>query len=183
MLLRAYCTAKISDERALKEQLSILIESWPETNESRKAAEIIAYLNQALPELKVEEDRVIASELYVADTTAIHSFILLINDPGFNINLATFDVISYNIDNYTNNNYKTEGLLIDNNYVMITVSGFPDYNTAFNYYKAFNAEKLVRNPKGSKIQISIISIENLKALINDKDPGRYQLFFIENYLK
>jgi hypothetical protein len=183
MLLRAYCTAKISDERAFKEQLSLLIEAWPKTDESKRAEEIIAFLNQALPELKVEEDRVIASELYVADTTAIHSFILVITDPGFNINLATFDVISYNIDNYTNNNYKTEGQLIDNKYVMITVSGFPDYNTAFDYYKAFNAEKLVRNPKGSKIQSFIISIENLNVLINDKDPGRYELFFNENYLK
>ena len=157
--------------------------SWPKTIESNKAEEIISFLNQAMPELKVEEDRIIASEIYVADTSAIHSFIMLITDPGFNINLATFDVISYNIDNYTNNNYKSEGQLIDNKYVMITVSGFPDYKTAFDYYNSFNAEKIVRNPKGSKIDISIISNENLKVLNNDKDPGRYKMFFIDNYLK
>ena len=183
MLLKAYCIAKISDERAFKEALTLVIESWPKTIESNKAEEIISFLNQAMPELKVEEDRIIASEIYVADTSAIHSFIILITDPGFNINLATFDVISYNIDNYTNNNYKTEGQLIDNKYVMITVSGFPDYKTAFDYYNSFNAEKIVRNPKGSKIDISIISDENLKVLNNDKNPGRYKMFFIDNYLK
>jgi hypothetical protein len=183
MLLKAYCIAKISDERAFKEALTLVIESWPKTIESNKAEEIISFLNQAMPELKVEEDRIIASEIYVADTSAIHSFIMLITDPGFNINLATFDVISYNIDNYTNNNYKTEGQLIDNRYVMITVSGFPDYNTDFDYYNSFNVEKIVRNSKGSKIDISIISDENLKVLNNDKDPGRYKMFFIDNYLK
>ncbi len=183
MLLKAYCIAKISDERAFKEALNLVIESWPETVESKKADEIISFLNQALPELKVEEDRIIASELYLADSSAIHSFILLVADPGFNVNLATFDVISYNIDNYTNNNYKTEGQLIDNKYVMITVSGFSDYNTAFDYYNSFNVEKLVRNPRGSKILSFIISDENLKVLNNDKDPGRYQMFFNENYLK
>ena len=55
------------------------------------------------------------------------SFVLIITDPAFNINQATFDVISYNIDNYTNKNYRTEGLLVDNKYIMITVSGFSDY--------------------------------------------------------
>lgn len=183
MLLKAYCIAKISDERAFKEALNLVIESWPETIESNKAEEIIAFLNQSLPELKVEEDRIIAAELYVADSTAVHSFILLVSDPGFNVNLAAFDVISYNIDNYTNNNFKTEGQLIDNKYVMITVSGFPDYYAALDYYNLFNAEKLVRNPRGSKIQSFIISDENLKVLNNDKDPGRYQMFFNDNYLK
>ena len=51
---------------------------------------------------------------------------LIITDPAFNLNQASFDVISYNIDNYTNKNFKTEGSLVDNKYIMITVSGFSD---------------------------------------------------------
>ncbi len=51
-------------------------------------------------------------------------------DPSFNINQASFDVISYNIDNYTNKNYRTDGQLVDNKYVMITVSGFTDNTQA-----------------------------------------------------
>ena len=117
LLLRAYSVARISDERSFKEELNKLIKAWPETVESKKAAEIIAFLNQKIPELKVEEDKEIAAELYVADTTKIHVFALIITDPAFNINLATFDVISYNIDNYTNNNYRTEGTLVDNKYI------------------------------------------------------------------
>lgn len=183
LLLHAYSVARISNERTFIEELKILIKTWPETAESRKAAEIIAFLNQKIPELKVEEDKVIASGLYIADTTATHVFALIISDPGFNINQANFDVISYNIDNFTNKNYRTEGVLVNNKYIMITVSGFSDFAQAFGYYNTFSAEKYVRNPSASRMMTFIISNDNLNVLNKDKDPGRYQLFFIENYLK
>jgi len=181
MLLRAYSIARVSDERRFKEELNLLRKTWPETAESKKAGEIIAFLNQAVPELKVEEDKKIAQELYSADTTSNHVFVLIITDPAFNINLATFDVISYNIDNYTNNNYRTEGLLVDNKYIMITVSGFSDYGQLLDYYMSFSAEQFIRNPSGTKMMTFIINDDNLRVLNSDKDPGRYQLFFMENY--
>jgi hypothetical protein len=104
-------------------------------------------------------------------------------DQTFNINQATFDVISYNIDNYTNKNYRTEGTLPNNKYVMITVSGFGNYRQTLDYYNKFDAEKNIRNPAGKKILTFIINNENLKILNNDGNPGRYQLFFMENYMK
>jgi tetratricopeptide (TPR) repeat protein len=182
MLLRAYSVARISDERTFKEELSVLIKSWPESKESIKAKEIIAFLNQKLPELKVEEDKQIARELFVADTSRVHLFTLIISDPSFNINLATFDVISYNIDNFTNKNYRTEGTLVDNKYIMINVTGFRDYTQALEYYNSFRIDKFVRNPSGSKMFSFIISNDNLNALNTDKNPEMYLLFFQENYV-
>ena len=109
--------------------------------------------------------------------------LLIITDPAFNINQASFDVISYNIDNYTNKNFKTEGALIDNKYVQIVVSGFADFTQAMNYYRSFKPEKYVRNPTGAKMMTFIISTDNLNAFKDDKNPDRYLLFFKENYLK
>jgi len=183
MLLHAYCIARTSDERSFKEDLSKVVKGWPESSESKKAGEIIAYLNQKLPELKVEEDKQIAAELYMQDTASSQVFILVINDPGFNINLASFDVISHNIDNYTNKNYKTEGIIVDNKYVTITVSGFRDYAEAIGYYNSFNIEKLVRNVSKSNMYSFIIARGNLDMLNKDKNPDRYLLFFREHYLK
>ena len=183
MLLRAYSVARIQDERRFKEELNNVVKVYPESAESKKALEIIAYLNQKSPELKVEEDKKIATELYVADTTLTHVFALVISDPAFNINLATFDVISNNIDNYTNKNYRTEGSLVNKKYIMITVSGFSGYTEAMKYYNAFRTEKIVRNSSAAKMITFIISDKNLKVLASDKNPERYQLFFMENYLK
>ena len=182
MLLKAYSIARIADERTFKDELNKLIKQWPECEESKKAGEIIAYLNEKMPELKIEEETVIAKELFIADTTGSHVFVLIISDPGFNINLATFDVISYNIDNYTNNNYRTEGTVIDKKYIMIKVSGFVSYSQAMDYYRNFRTTSLIRNPSGSRMFTFIINSANLEALNEDKNPERYLLFFNENYL-
>jgi outer membrane protein assembly factor BamD (BamD/ComL family) len=182
MLLKAYSVARISDERAFKEELNAVVKTWPSSNESKKASEIIAYLNQKIPGLKVEEEKEIAKELFIADTLAAHTFVIIIENPEFNLNQAAFDVISYNIDNYTNNNYRTQGELIDNKFIMITVSGFAKFVQSMDYYKSFNTEKVVRNPSGSRIYSFIISNNNLRTLRTDKNPDRYLLFFRENYL-
>ena len=131
----------------------------------------------------MEEEKEIAAELYKKDTTVTHIFALIIPDPAFNINQATFDVISYNIDNYTNKNYRTEGTLGKSKYIMITVSGFRDYTQAMDYYNKFNAEKNIRNSSGKNMMTFIINMENLKLLNTDGNPERYQLFFRDNYLK
>ena len=183
LLLRAFSVGRASDERAFRVELNNVIKAWPETAESKKASEIIVYLNQKTPELKVEEDKKIATEIYIADSTATQVFALIINDPAFNLNQASFDVISYNIDNFTNKNYKTEATKIENQFILITVSGFSGFSQAIDYYNAFKTEKVVRNTAGAKMMTFIISDDNLKVLKNDKNPGRYQLFFKERYLK
>jgi hypothetical protein len=182
MLLRAYSIAGTSGERSFREELTRLNKTWPQTDEAKKANELIAYLDQKLPELKIEEDKVIAAELYIADTTALYSYVVIIMDPSFNINQASFDVISYNIDNYTNKNYRTEGILVDNKYIKISVSGFTDNIQAWEYYNSFSPEKHIRNTAEAEIMAFLITNENLKKLEEDKNPQRYYLFFNENYL-
>jgi TolA-binding protein len=183
LLLKAYSVGHTSDERLFKDELNNVIKSYPGTTESNKAADLIAYLNQKTPELKVEEDIKIATEIYVADTTSRQIFVLIISDPAFNRNQASFDVISYNIDNFTNKNYKTESLVADNKFIEITVTGFSGFSEAMNYYKSFKTEQIVRNPTSAKMMTFVISAENLKVLTEDKAPERYQLFFQERFLK
>lgn len=182
MLLKAYAVARISDERSFKDELNKLIKAWPQSEESIKAAEIIAYINQKVPELKIEEEKKIAEEIFIADTSSVHIFSIIIKDPAFNINQASFDIISYNIDNYTNRNFRTEGKLVDNKYIIITVSGFRNYKEAMNYYSSFITEKLLRNQSGAEIIKFLINNTNLKVLDTRKDPDIYLLFFRENYL-
>ena len=183
LLLRAYSIVRVRDERSFKDELSNLIKLWPDSEESKKAGEIIAYLNQKVPELKLEEDKEIAAELYVADTTAQYVFTLLIMDRSFNINQASFDVISYNIDNYTNRSYRTAGSLIDDKYIMINVSGFSDNSQAWEYYRGFKADQILRNSSQAGMMTFLINNTNQEVLYKDKNPERYLLFFNENYLR
>jgi len=182
-LLRAFCIARTSDEKSFRTELSTIIKTWPKSPEGKKAEDLINYLNQKSPELKIETEKQIAAELYKADTTVTHMFAIVIMDPAFNINQATFDVISYNIDNYTNKNYKTEGNLSINKFIIITVSGFTKYSQALDYFRNFDAEKIVRNPSGRKMITFLINSDNLKILNKEGNPERYQIFFKENYPK
>ncbi len=181
MLLRAYSTARISDEKTFRTNLSIIVKTWPGSPESKKAEELMTHLNQERPELKLEEDKEIATELYVRDTISILTFALVISNPAFNLNQATFDVISHNIDNFTNENYRTEGTLVGNAYLMITVSGFRNNNEARMYFNAFDAASIIRNIASSRFMTFLINSTNLKILGEDKDPGRYLIFFRDNY--
>jgi tetratricopeptide (TPR) repeat protein len=181
MLLRAYSTARISDERGLKAELERLIKEWPDTPEGKKAAELADYLDKRVPDLRIEEDKEIAQELYVSDTTSLYIFALIISDPAFNINQASFDVISHNIDNFTDKNYRTEGLLVNNSYIMITVSGFSDNKEAWRYYDSFKPDRIIRNISSGTYMTFLINNNNLKALEKDKNPGRYFIFFREKY--
>lgn len=183
MLLRSYCIARITDERTFKDELSRLMKEWPGTPESARAAELIAFLNQENPELKFEEEQQIAKEIYIDDKESPQIFVLIIQSSVFNINQATFDVISYNIDNYTNNNYRTQGSLVDDRYIMITVGGFPDLQGAMNYYNSFRTERIVRNTTGASMMTFVIGASNLRTLNTDKNPERYRIYFMENYLK
>ena len=87
------------------------------------------------------------------------------------------------LQNYTNKNYRTEGTVGKNKYIIITVSGFSDYTQAMDYYKKFSAEKNIRNSSGKNMMTFIINMENHKLFNTDGNPGRYQLFFLDNYLK
>jgi len=180
-LLKAYALARIGDKTAFREALNKVLKKWPSAEESKKAGEIIAYLDQKMPELKIEEETIIAKEIFKADTTLTHVFSLIIADPAFNINQATFDVISYNIDNFTNQNYRTEGTLIDNNFIMINVSGFSNFGQAIKYYRSFRTEQFVRNPSKVRMFTYLISSDNLKLINKENYPESYLLFFRENY--
>jgi hypothetical protein len=74
-------------------------------------------------------------------------------------------------------------VLIENKFILITVSGFSGYAQTMDYYTKFKTGQFVRNPTGAKMMTFIISDDNLKVLKNDKEPERYMLFFKEKYLK
>jgi len=183
LLLKAFAMAPSVTEKVLKEELVNITTRFPSTDEAERAGEMIAYLNKKVPELKVEEEREIAVQLYDTIDNAPYRFIMILKDKTLDVNRLVFDVINYNIDNYTDNNYNTRGELVDDNYIMITVGLFEDFTSAMDYYNIFRPSQILRNTGGSEIFTFIISSSNFDNYNTDKDPDRYYLFFRENFLK
>ncbi len=183
MLLKAYAMAPSVSERALRDVLVEITNLYPGTDEAGRASEMIAYLDRKVPELKIEEDIEKAVHLYDTLDTAPFRFIMILKDEALDMNRLTFDVINYNIDNYTNANYNTRGELVDNEYIMIAVGLFEDIQSAKEYYNNFIPSDILRTAGQDEILTFIISSSNYDSLLTDGDPGRYYLFFRENYLK
>lgn len=181
-LLMALTWAGTGNERIYRETLSALVKQFPLTEEAKRASGLIAALDREQPELRLEEDRQIAAELYLHEPDAEHVFALIIENPSFNINQATFDVINFNIDYYTSRNFRAEGNLIGNRFILITVGRFTTTAEAMEYYRNFDALKIIRNSSPGTTRTCIISDRNLETLRADGDPARYLLFFREKYL-
>jgi tetratricopeptide (TPR) repeat protein len=181
-LLYSLILAGLNDEKGYHENLTSVVRDFPGTEEAKRAAELLGVLTREKPELKIEEDRQIAAELYLYEPDIPHLFVLLIENPAFNVNQATFDVINYNIDNHTNRNFRAEGQLVDNKFVIVTVSPFSNAREALEYYSSFSPLTTIRNSSAATTKVFIITAKNLAALKSDKDPARYTLFFREKYI-
>ena len=80
-----------------KEELQKIQSRYPESDEGKRAAEIVAQINEEVPELKIEEEKQIASEIYNSDVTGPHNFVVVIKSSSLDINRLTFDVINFNL--------------------------------------------------------------------------------------
>lgn len=183
MLLRAYALGPSAGERELKEELMKITTAFPGSEEAGRASEMIAYLNRKVPELKAEEDLEKAVQRYDTLDTSPYRFIIILEDESLDMNRLTFDVINHNIDNYTEENFNTRGELVNNDYLMIAVGFFDKIGTAMEYYNNFDPATILRTTGSDEIFTFIISSSNYDRMLEDEDPGRYYLFFRENYLK
>ncbi|MFO7851377.1 MAG: tetratricopeptide repeat protein [Bacteroidota bacterium] len=183
MLLKTYALAPSVNEKTLKENLLLITSRYPDSEEAARASEMIAFINKKVPALKEEEEIKIAVQLYDTLDAPPYRFIIIFKETSLDMNRMAFDIINYNIDNYTNENYNTRGELIDDKYIQITVGTFEDISSAMEYYNNFNPSEILTNVVEGEVLTFIISSPNYDSFISDKDADRYYLFFRENYLK
>lgn len=181
-LLRAYSMARLVDERTLKEELQLIVKLFPATEEAARASELIAHINSEIPELKVEEEKEIAEEIYSTELSGPHYFVVIIKNNKLDVNRLTFDVINFNIDTYTDKNYSTRGELVNDEYIMISVRTLEDEFVAAEYYNNFDYSGILKNTGSAEIMIFTITEANMETFLKDKDPDRYNFFFENHYL-
>ena len=181
MLLDAMATGATGGEMAYKEKLDSLTAKYPATPEGKRAAEIIAFLRKEIPAIQVAEDTHIAEELYEQDTLQPHYVMIIAGNVQANMNQMVFDVINFNLDNFTDKNYRTEGKTVDTDYILITVGTFKDAAEAAAWLRAFNPSAYIREAGSADLSLFIISRDNLEKFTNDKNINRYRIFYETAY--
>jgi tetratricopeptide (TPR) repeat protein len=177
MLLDAMATGATSGETAYKEKLDSLVAKHPSTPEGKRASEIVALLKKEIPALQVAEDTHIAEELYKSDTLQPYFVIIVAENKAANMNQMVFDVINYNLDNYADKSYRTEGTVVDTGYILITVGTFKTAAEASGWLRAFNPSTTIREAGNAVISLYTINRDNLERLKEDKNITRYRIFY------
>ena len=73
-----------------------------------------------------------------------HYVIIIAGNLQANMNQMVFDVINYNLDNFADKNYRTEGKAVDNGYILITTGPFENAGEAGVWLSAFNPSETIR---------------------------------------
>ncbi len=181
MLLDAMAYGATGGEMAYKEKLDSLIAKYPATPEGKRAAEITAFLKREIPALQVAEDTRIAEELYTSDTLQPHYVMIIAGNMQANMNQMVFDVINYNLDNFADKNYRTEGKTAGTDYILITVGIFENAAEAEAWLRAFDPSSDIREAGSAVLSLFIISRDNLEKFTSDKNIARYRIFYETAY--
>lgn len=181
MLLGAMSAGALEGEVTYKQRLDSLVAKYPSTAEGRRAAEIIEFLRREKPEIRIADDTRIAEEIYLADTAQVHYVMILASNTGADMNRIVFDVINYNLDNFTDNNYRTEGTAVDTGYLLITTGPFDNAAEAAAWLNRFSPEQTIRQASEAGLTLWLISADNLQKFKEDKNIDRYAIFHSKEY--
>ncbi len=176
-MLRALAIGKTSDKLTFRTELNQIINQYPKDEVSTRAKEIIAYLNTYQPETKQQEDIKIAEVTYALEERTIY-YVALVVDKQEDVNQVVFDMINFNLDNYSNDKLELNNDNLGKNYKIVTIRTFADKDKAMAYFKAISAKpEVFRNVKGSTRNVFIISPANYQIMQKQETPDSYLQFF------
>jgi len=89
-----------------------------------------------------------------------------------------FDVINFNLDNFSNDKLELNNEVLGENYKILTIRTFTDKAKATAYIKAINAKpEVFKNVKGKLRELFIVSPANYQILMKQKSADSYLQFF------
>lgn len=181
-LLRAYAIAKVQDIRSFKQALEDVVNNTGDCEEKTRAKELIAHFNQAIPELKVEEEEKVSVQIYSMTPDEPHFAAIAIEGSDNKENQLIFNVINFNLDHFPQAEFSSRVQSLDDNTGLLTIDGVGGMDEAKAYLNELLADKSITDELQGKVYYPfIISQTNLKALLKDKSVSVYLRFYNRNY--
>jgi len=191
MYLKALSIGETQNITAFKEALAEVKSTYPESEITESVENILAYLYEAYPEIKEEEEEIYAEEIYNLNEKAIHYFVIVADKNKVDINQLIFNLINFNIDNFDIDNLEanSESFAIGTssgefeNLQIISIKDFNNKDKGLKYYKlVLQDEDVFKDFDQADYQYFIISSDNYNTLIKDTSINRYLKYFKKHYL-
>jgi tetratricopeptide (TPR) repeat protein len=183
LFLKALISGKQMGIDSLHTELNKLVKIYPKTEEAGAARDIIAMMDVKHPEVKEAEEKAIAKEIYKpVDENETHYYVIVVNPKKGNYNQLVFNLINYNLDNYSNITLSTKAEIIGGTNQMVIVRDFKSKNEALNYFDAAQKDESILKDVGSGVLATfIISKTNFDVFKQDGIESRYMKYFKDNY--
>lgn len=179
-LLNAMIAGNLEGKNAYIGGLKDLIAKFPNTDEEKKAKEIIRLLGveSATP---LDKDTTSNVMNYTFTPNDVHYVLLLVGDAVNKLNEMKTSIASYNKDFYSFDKLKVTNIFLDTETALVVIRQFDKSEGAFKYvdnaYK--NISSFYTDLKDG--QLVIISKENYKALLLNKKIEDYKEYLTKNY--
>lgn len=180
--IRALSLGKTSDPTNFRRELDKVITSYPNSEVSVAAKDIIQKIDTYNPEVQKTEETIKAEATYSQEDKApilVAWFVSTVED----VNQLVFDIINFNLDNFNKQKFEIQNAEFNKEYKIITVHQFNSRKDAIAYYTVFGQSPAIsRNLKDKRARVFVITEDNLKVLQADKNVDTYQRFFDKYYL-
>jgi tetratricopeptide (TPR) repeat protein len=181
-LLRALSFGKDSNMLAFRGELNKIIEKYPNHPVAGHAKEVLAYLNTYKPETKQLEDVKKAEVIYVTDECSAYYFVVIMKKTE-DLNQISFDIINFNLDNFSNEKLEITREDYGKEYKLLTIRSFDKPEKIKKYYETFISKPdVLKNIKSDYKAIFYISLPNYEKLLKQPDPDSYLQFFRIHFL-
>jgi tetratricopeptide (TPR) repeat protein len=179
--LKVLSIGQTSDVMTFTSALDSVTKLYPSHDVAKRANDILAFIKDYNPEVKLETEKKEAEEIYKYDSTGAYLFGMIINRI-IDINQLKFEIINFNLDLFPNLTFDVTSENLSDNSRLILVKPFKDMQKAWDYYDQITTgNKIMALIEGTDYSRFVISLANSQILLQDKNASKYLLFFDKYY--
>lgn len=188
--LRTLCIIKQDSNIKAIDTLKGFITRHPGDEMAAQAKKLVTYLEEKEKAGKEGPKQIDSSELvikpvpYKKNDSLNHYFLMVIPSTiKVDMNKVKSAYSDYNIENHANENLQVTSLILDGKTQAILVRNFADKNATMKYYNNLVNNKIFLDKLSLPSHTDVvITDENLRILMREKDIKVYNKFFRETYL-
>ncbi|MDD3666401.1 MAG: tetratricopeptide repeat protein [Bacteroidales bacterium] len=191
--LKALAIGNLEIVDSLAVNLQRLVKTYPRdpiASEAMKILDKIARMNPSLAaatgiqKLPDTPEPVAMTSKYKMNEKATHSCLVVVKTDSVDVNVLKIRISDFNSKSYSSTNLSISGLLLDNTWQIVNITGFKDMLSAMDYYDALMQNQYVLAPIGTTNHfVFAMSSENYPIFYQSKDLEEYETFFRTNYIK
>lgn len=189
-LLAALCTGNIKGKEEYAKSLKEVIAKFPETEEQKRAKEILRLLDgKALESAGGAAAALANSEAgkkFSAENDKLHYMIITITDKGdVKVNDAKSALANYNRKFYNLDKLRVSNIYLgsDTSRPIMVVRKFKNKERAMEYYDGAQKAGNEFLPDGLTFDMYPVTQNNYRLILKEKSMAGYDAFFRETYLK